>query len=323
LLPAHIHFSQEQFNMQTVLGAFDDMAAAQRAVERLVEAGFDRQDVHVHQETSMVDDEKTRRGGAEVEREVAVDRRGFFARLFGDDDRSNYASTYSEAARRGSSVVVVDATDEAQADRAASVLHELGAIDVDERAQQWRAGGRSDDGSTANEARDGQDKVLDVVQEELQVGKRRLDRGGVRVVERVSQQPVREIVNLREERAVVDRRAVDRPATDADLSGMREGTLEVRETVEEPVVSKTARVVEEVRVGKEVRERQETVEDSVRRKDVDIQRVEGDSERRIPERDRALASEREADTQLGQRDRDAGASLTGTRKTRKDKPSDV
>jgi stress response protein YsnF len=99
---------------------------------------------------------------------------------------------------------------------------------------------------------------------------------------------VREVVRLREERAVVERRAVDRPATAGDLSTFKEGTLEVREKVEEPVVAKSARVVEEVRVGKEVREREEAIEDTVRRKDVDVQQLEGS---RNIERERAVASD--------------------------------
>jgi stress response protein YsnF len=45
--------------------------------------------------------------------------------------------------------------------------------------------------------------------------------------------------------------------------------LEVRETAEEPVVSKTAHVVEEVIVGRETTERTETVRDTVRREDVE------------------------------------------------------
>lgn len=150
------------------------------------------------------------------------------------------------------------------------------------------------------------------MQEELQVGKRTLDRGGVRVVQRVSEQPVREVVRLREEHAMVDRRAVDRPATAADLDTFKEGTIEVREMTEEPVVAKTARVVEEVRVGKEVREREETVEDRVRRKDVDVQRLDGGS-RGMVERERAVASDEDS---LPAADRDPDTGMTD-RKPRK------
>jgi len=275
----------------TVIGAFDDEAQAQRAVDELAAAGFDRSDVHVE------------RGDSTAGQEVAAGSQehtkggGFFSWLFGDDDTyETHRNTYGEAVRRGSSVVVVDVQGDEEAERAASCLHDAGAFDVDERAQQWRSEGWTDrrqtvaaDAGMREDVPGGtEERVLDVVQEELQVGKRRLDMGGVRIVQRVSERPVREVVRLREERAVVDRRAVDRPATADDLGTFGEGTLEVRETREEPVVAKTARVVEEVRVGKEVREREETIEDSVRRKDVDVQQVEGS---RNTERERAVASD--------------------------------
>jgi stress response protein YsnF len=46
--------------------------------------------------------------------------------------------------------------------------------------------------------------------------------------------------------------------------------VEVRETSEEPVIAKTARVVEEVVIGREATERTETVKDTVRREEVEV-----------------------------------------------------
>jgi uncharacterized protein (TIGR02271 family) len=88
------------------------------------------------------------------------------------------------------------------------------------------------------------------------------------------------MIRLRAERATIERRPVDRPASEADFANFKEGTIEVRETTEEPVVAKTARVVEEVVVGKEVQERTETVADTVRRTDVEIERMGADTTRR-------------------------------------------
>jgi uncharacterized protein (TIGR02271 family) len=114
--------------------------------------------------------------------------------------------------------------------------------------------------------------TIPVVEEELKVGKREVERGGVRVESRVEERPVTEEVQLREERVHVERRPVDRAVTDGDKA-FREGTLEVTERAEEAVVSKTARVVEEVVVGKEVEEHTETVSDTLRRTDVEVQEV--------------------------------------------------
>lgn len=328
--------------IQTVVGAFDDRQSAERAVERLVQAGCDRNDVHIEPAGTMsqgMTDATTTSGSSGTTQQHEDDGmmasiRHFFSSLFGDDDDDNrrHVGRYSEAVRRGSVIVAVDAQTEQQADQVASVLYECDAIDVDERAEQWRSQGwdesatsspvgtpqdllgrtaatRSGSGMTRDDDANLQGaQKLDVVQEELQVGKKQVARGGVRVIQRVSEKPVHELVRLREERAVVDRHPVDREATAADLSNFREGAIEIRETIEEPVVQKTARVVEEVRVGKEVREREETIEGSVRRKDVEVERLPGEGMSRTDiERERAVAADNDLGTgDLGTtRDRDS------------------
>lgn len=117
---------------------------------------------------------------------------------------------------------------------------------------------------------------IPVVQEELQVGKRMVQRGGVRVFQRVVDTPVHEQVQLREEHVSVDRRPVDQPATEADLAGLKDASFEMRETAEEAVVAKTARVIEEVVVNKEVSERTQSIDDTVRRTDVEVENLGSD-----------------------------------------------
>jgi uncharacterized protein (TIGR02271 family) len=112
-----------------------------------------------------------------------------------------------------------------------------------------------------------------VVEEQLEVGKRIVERGGVRLYTRVVERPVEETVRLRDERVTVERHPVDRPAGDADLAAFKEGTIEVTETDEEAVVSKRTRVVEEVVVNKEVEERTETVRDAARRTEVEVESI--------------------------------------------------
>jgi len=114
--------------------------------------------------------------------------------------------------------------------------------------------------------------VVPVVDEELVVGKRQVDRGGVRVFRRVVEEPVSEQVSLREEHVVVERRPVNRAISDADIR-TADQTIELTETAEEAVVGKTARVVEEVRVGKEASDHTETVTDTVRHTEVDVEQV--------------------------------------------------
>jgi uncharacterized protein (TIGR02271 family) len=129
---------------------------------------------------------------------------------------------------------------------------------------------------TANQG----ETVIPVTEEQLNVSKREVEQGGVRVRTHVEERPVEETVNLREEHVKVERRPVNRPVGEGDMSAFKEGTIEVTERAEQPVVSKQARVIEEVNIGKEVTERQETVRDTVRRTDVDIDELGTDDTRR-------------------------------------------
>jgi len=133
--------------------------------------------------------------------------------------------------------------------------------------------GRSD-ASFSNRSDVGE-QVLPVVEEEIDISKRTVESGGVRVSTHIEERAVEEQVNLREERVNVERRPVDRPATDADFNAFQEGTVEMRETYEEPVVRKRARVVEEVVIDRDVTEHTETVRDTVRRTDVDVDNLSG------------------------------------------------
>jgi len=121
-------------------------------------------------------------------------------------------------------------------------------------------------------------EVIPVVEENLEVGKRAVERGGARIRSRVIEKPVEANVRLREEHVVVNRRPVNRAVTDADVNNLQEGEIEITERAEVPVVNKQARVVEEIEVGKQVEERQETVRDKVRRTDVDVQEIDTDDD---------------------------------------------
>lgn len=125
-----------------------------------------------------------------------------------------------------------------------------------------------DMGEMLNEQRS---TAIPVVQEDLQVGKREVQRGGVRVFSRVVETPVNESVNLREEHVNVERRPVDQPISPSDSTAFKEQSIEMRETAEEPLIQKTARVVEEVLVGKEVTQRQQNISDSVRHTEVQVE----------------------------------------------------
>lgn len=122
---------------------------------------------------------------------------------------------------------------------------------------------------------EGQNEIIvPIVEEQIRVGKRQIERGGVRVETRVEEVPVQEQVHLRDEEVHVERRPVDRIVNSADLDTIQEGTIEIRERDEQAVVEKQARVVEEVRISKDVQDRTETVQDTVRRTHLDVERLD-------------------------------------------------
>jgi uncharacterized protein (TIGR02271 family) len=206
------------------------------------------------------------------------------------------AHVYAESVRRGNILVAVQVADN-MVNEASRIMQNPGLIDIEREATGWRSGGwsRFDENATVDSTmtrerirnggnghgnghktiKDLDDETIEVVEEDLQIGKRAVETGGVRVTSHVSEVPVEEEVRLREEHVEVERRPVNRPATAADLNAFREGTIEVRETQEEAVVAKEARVVEEVHVHKDVNERTEKVRDTVRRTDVEVERLGG------------------------------------------------
>lgn len=208
------------------------------------------------------------------------------------------AHVYAESVRRGGTLLTVRAED-AQAEEAAKILSAYGAVDVDDRrAYLEESGFHTHDTSAAaytteqiaqeranqRSATSGRRATSDVweqvvatvpvIEESLTVGKRRAERGGIRIYTEVTETPVQEQVTLREQHASVDRRVVDRPVTAADTEAFKEQSFEVREFAEEAVVAKKARVVEEVTIRKQVGAHTETIQDAVRRTDVEVEDIE-------------------------------------------------
>lgn len=113
---------------------------------------------------------------------------------------------------------------------------------------------------------------IPIIEEQLVVGKRTVEKGGARIRQTMTEKPVEETVSLREENVTIERHKVDRPV-DGTTDAFQEGTFDVTTQAEVPVVSKQARVVEEVVIDKEMTERTETVRDTVKRTDVEIDEI--------------------------------------------------
>jgi uncharacterized protein (TIGR02271 family) len=196
---------------------------------------------------------------------------------------------YAEGLGRGHSILVIRAAAD-EHDRVMQVLGRFTCIDIDDHAAQWRKSGWSGvhpgkaawdvrrESSTAPAttaaAVGTQEQVIPVYEEELKVGKRAVEQGHVRVRVYTVEHPVQEGLTLREERVAVERRPVDRAVSGMPDEAFQEQTVDVTAHREEPVITKEPRLKEEIVVRKEADQRTETVRDTARRTEVEVDRAE-------------------------------------------------
>jgi uncharacterized protein (TIGR02271 family) len=244
-------------NAQTVnvVGLFETADRAAAVIQELTKRGF-------------------RRDQIDLTTKQSIGTNDLHGHITGLGAPAREAQFWAQGVHSGGTLLSVHTTQD-RVDEAMEILDRMGARSVQDAAalhqqQHTSAAGVTSSGAThavANET------VIPVVEEQITVGKQQVERGGVRVLTRVTETPVQEQVTLREEHVTVDRRPVDRPVTEADRATFREGAIELTERAEEAVVSKQAHVVEEVVVGKETSERTETVQDTVRRTVVDVEQL--------------------------------------------------
>lgn len=273
-------------NQSTIVAVFHNRSDAEKAANDLKSNGFSSNDVYVGSYADASGAGTSREWSATQHHEGGI--KGWFKSMFGGDESDEYRD-YEYAANQGGVIVSVQA-DETRIERAAKILEDYGPIDISEQSAgaataqvtganpavtaSTAAAAGSTAGTRSTGAARGATNVpeaIPVIAEDLRVGKRSVLRGGVRVYSRVVETPVEETVQLREERVRVDRQPVNRPVTAGDLKAGTEQVFEVEEYAEEPVVQKQARVVEEVRVSKDVSQRNETIRDTVRHSEVQIE----------------------------------------------------
>lgn len=263
---------------KTVVGLFSTTAQAEQVKKTLVADGYDGQNLQVMAgdrpnatttgTATAFDKDYTdigSGGGTGIGEKVS----SFFRSLSGGDDDVHHH--YATGVNEGGALLTATVADNKAAE-VASLMKQNGARDIEGTYKQGAGG------STPVQTRDTTaltgETAIPIVEEELVVGKREVGRGGVRIYSHVVERPVEESVTLHEERINVERRPVNRPATAADF-GTGDRSFELRATGEEAVVGKTSRVVEEVRVGKQGSDHTETVNDSVRKTEVEVEEIAG------------------------------------------------
>lgn len=179
------------------------------------------------------------------------------------------AQLLTEGTNKGGVVIAVS-TNDTMTDKVEAIFGRHQAAQIDEVVATTAPAARAVKPAATNTTVGG---TIDVVEETMTVGKRAVQRGGIRVFQRVIEKPVSATVNLREEHVTVERHPVNRPVTAADAAFTNQ-SFAVTENSEEAVVAKTAKVVEEVVIGKESSMRTETVKGTVRKTDVTVEKIE-------------------------------------------------
>ena len=197
---------------KTLVGLYDTFAESKQVVQELVENGFARRDIRLathsaEEDVRDYDADYTYTGTA-----LSTSRgRGLIDLLTRSGVPQSEADSYAEGVRRGGTLVLVKARDE-QSERGLEIMNRLHSVDINTRATQWRQEGWSrfdpdaepyattevsqererygrrmaDDGET----------TIPVVEEELTVGKREVERGHVRVHTYIEEVPVEEEVRF-------------------------------------------------------------------------------------------------------------------------------
>jgi uncharacterized protein (TIGR02271 family) len=265
---------------ETIVAVYDTAEHADAAVRALKAGGFAASDI------SEFDDERLKAGKSTLS--AGVKEAGLWHRLFGGDVYEHEATVFGQTVSDGGVVVSVRVP-QSEVAHATAILDIHRPVDVHDRAITT---------GIAPAARvDAIEKKLDAVplaavqkvavtlklaaarpevlrlaEEQLQVGKEMAETGRTRVRRFVTEREVAADVTLHEEHAEVLRRAV----TDAKYVGeidWADDTIEVVETAEHALVSKTARIVEEVSLKKVGSDHVETIKDKIRRQQVEIERL--------------------------------------------------
>ena len=266
---------------QTIVAVYDTPAHAELAVQDLLQAKVPESAIHRHaQEGSYA--------GSSTTPAARTEDTGFWSSLFGGEPDHD-TTVYDRSVSSGSNAVSVKVPDD-HVTAVMDILERHNPIDIDERAGSYgltqttaaraplaaaapATGAKAAPATGDRTATD--DGTIQLSEETLAVGKRVVNRGTTRIRRFVVETPVEEKVSLHDEHVTIERHAVTdgRPVTDS----FSDKTIEMTESAEEAVVSKTARVREEIGIKKEATDRMETVRDTVRREDVEIVKEPGET----------------------------------------------
>jgi uncharacterized protein (TIGR02271 family) len=263
---------------ETVVAAFDNTAHADSAVKALRTGGFADADISVFDEKRL----------AVLGRPADVKEPGLWQRLFGRDVHEHEAAVFGQTVSRGGSIVSVRVIESEVAhaiaildlhhpvsvpDRAVTAgIAKPGFVDrIQKKVETMPLAPRQSVGVSPKLA-EAAPEVLKLAEEQLQVGKELIESGRTRVRRFVTERDASVDVSLHEEHAEVLRRAITDPKYVGDVD-WADKSIEFIETAEHPLVSKTARIVEEVSFKRVGADHVETIRDKIRRQQAEVEHL--------------------------------------------------
>jgi uncharacterized protein (TIGR02271 family) len=261
-------------NYEKIVTLYDTAEHADAARRNLEAAGFPPSEIStVNSKTLAVAGEKLREPG-------------LWHRLFGRDIEQHEATVYARTVEAGGVVLTVRVP-ETDVARAMGILNAHNVVDVRSRAVEQgllsetaapkqtaatpQAAATQAQATLAAGMMSGEE-VLALAEEQINVGKRLVQEGTTRIRRFITERPVEAQVTLHEEHAQVIRRAITDPDYVKNID-WSDKTIEITETAEEPIITKSAHVAEEVLIRKEGTDHVKTVKDKVRRQQVEVERV--------------------------------------------------
>jgi stress response protein YsnF len=259
-------------NYEKIVTLFDTAQHAEAARRNLEAAGFSSNDISTinNQTLAMAGDK--------------LNEPGLWRRLFGREIQTYEATVYGRSVQSGGVVLTVRVP-ETEVAKATRILNAHEAVDLQKRALQQGLITNAAAPATppppavmaaGKTTPQGQEEVLRLAEEQLDVGKRVISDGATRIRRFVTVTPVEAQVTLHEEHARVIRRAVSDPnyIRDVDWS---DKTIEVAESAEEPVITKSVHIAEEVVIRAEGTDTVKTVKDKIRRQQVEVEKISGET----------------------------------------------
>lgn len=261
---------------EKIVAAYDKVGKAREAAHALEASGFPPGDISLLNRDTLSASE--------------VREAGIWRRLFGRNVGDHESTVYTRTIESGGALLTLRALD-TEVPRAMKILDVHQPVDMNERLAHFNTSSASTTSAvpttrTAAVPPIGTgitpvtEEVLRLAEEQLDVGKKVVEIGKARVRRFIVEKPVESRVTLHEEHASMTRR----PVTDTGLAkdvDWSDKTFEITETAEQPVVTKSAHIAEEVVIRMEGSDHVETVRDTLRRQQVELERPAQNRDRDI------------------------------------------